>query len=62
MTIVLISSFIDFDFKIESKHEKCQSKKNIALANIRMENEAQRKANCEREMISFSIKIYTNLY
>jgi hypothetical protein len=62
VTIVLISSFIDFDFKNESKHEKGQSKKNIALANIRTENEAQRKAKFEREIISFSIKIYTNLY
>jgi len=59
--IVLISSFVDFDFKVESSNEKRQSRKSIALPNIRIENEAQIKANVEREINSLSIKIYRKL-
>ncbi len=59
-TIVLTSSsFVNFDFKLESIHAKRQSRKNIALPNISTENEAQIKANVEREMNPFEIKIYT---
>jgi hypothetical protein len=59
--VIVLTSFVDFDFKVELINEKRQSRKTIALPNIRIENEAQIKANVEREINSLSIKIYRKL-
>ena len=56
--IVFTSScLIDFDFNVEGKGAKRQSRKSMALPSIRRENEAQMKAKVERETSCFSIRI-----